>query len=164
MSSNAPLQHTKLEGNSDYVAALNLLCTLAQQHLYLFEKNYADAGYNALERYETLRKFLLSSPSNRLFVLAHDTRYLATQCPRMTMLLRQFSASMFIHQTPKNLQHLTEPFAVADAAHYVRRFHFDDTRGIAAQNDPENALALRSRFLEMWSVSLPAVPATTLGL
>ncbi len=158
------LQHTKLESNGDYVSALNTLCALAQHKLYLFEKNYENLGYNGLERYETLHKFLLSSPANRLFVLAHDTRHLATQCPRMMMLLRQFSASLFIYQTPKNLQSLTEPLAIADETHYVRRFHFDDVRGIAARNDPENTLALKSRFLEMWSVSHPAVSATTLGL
>jgi hypothetical protein len=162
--SDALLQHTKLASNTDYVHALDALCALAQRNLYLFEKNYEKLGYNGLERYETLRKFLLASSANRLFLLAHDTRHLATQCPRMMMLLRQFSASLFIYQTPKNLQHLTEPFAIADETHYVRRFHFDDVRGIAAKNDPENALSLKSRFLEMWSTSHPAVSATTLGL
>jgi len=79
-------------------------------------------------------------------------------------LLRQFSASMFIYQTPKNLQYISEPFSVADESHFVRRFHFDDPRGILAQNDPENARALKSRFMEMWASSHPAVSATKLGL
>jgi hypothetical protein len=71
---------------------------------------------------------------------------------------------MFIHRTPRHLQHITEPFAVADDIHYVRRFHFNDPRGILATNDPENARALKARFMEMWSSSHPSVAVTTLGL
>ena len=83
---------------------------------------------------------------------------------RMLMLLCQFGTSMFIYQTPKNLQHITEPFSVADESHYVRRFHFDDMRGILAQHDPEKARAMKSRFMEMWATSHPAVSTTRLGL
>lgn len=158
------LQHTKLDGIVDYVAALDTLCKLARHDLYIFEKNYDGMGFNTEARYTTLRNFLLANPAHRLFVLAHDAHYLSTLCPRMMMLLHQFGTSMFIYQTPKNMLHITEPFSVADNAHFVRRFHFDDSRGILGQNDPENARVLKSRFLEMWAVSRPAVSATRLGL
>jgi hypothetical protein len=62
------------------------------------------------------------------------------------------------------LLNVTAPFAVADELNYVRRFHFDDPRGILAQNDPAGARVLKSRFEEMWTASHPAVSATTLGL
>lgn len=162
--SDGTMQHSRLDGIADYTTALDELCKLAQRELFLFEKNYDGLGYNSEARYETLRHFLLASPRNRLYVLAHDTNYLSTRCPRMTMLLRQFGSSMFIHKTPPHLQQVSEPFAVADDAHYVRRFHFDDPRGILALRDPENARALKSSFQEMWSVSHPAVSTTQLGL
>jgi hypothetical protein len=162
--SDDTLQHTRLDGIADYTAALDTLCGLAQHNLYLFEKNFDGMGFNTEARYVTLRNFLLASPVHRLFVLTHDTHYLSTLCPRMLMLLRQFGASMSIYQTPKNLQYISEPFSVADDAHYVRRFHFDDPRGILAQHDPENARALKSRFMEMWASSHPAVSPTKLGL
>ena len=158
------LQHTKLDGIEDYSAALDTLCKLAQRNLYLFEKDFDGLGYNSEARFTTLRNFLLVNPTHRLFVLAHDTHYLATLCPRMMLLLRQFGTSMFIHQTPKNLRHITEPFSVADESNYVRRFHFDDPRGILAQHDPEKARELRSRFMEMWQSSHPALSSTKLGL
>ena len=161
---NDTLQHTKLDGIAEYTAALDTLCRLARRNLLLFEKNYEDLGFNSEARYETLHHFLLANPANRLLVLANDTHYLSTLCPRMMMLLRQFGGSMFIHQTPASLSHITEPFAIADETHYVRRFHFDDPRGILAQHDPENARALKSRFMEMWSASRPTVSATKLGL
>lgn len=162
--SDETLQHTKLNGIADYTAALDMLCKLAQRNLYLFDKDFDGLGFNTEARYEILRGFLLSDPIHRLFVLTHDTRYLSTLCPRMMMLLHQFGSSMFIYQTPKNLQQITEPFAVADDSHYVRRFHFDDLRGIFAQHDPENARALKSRFMEMWSASHPGVSSAKLGL
>lgn len=161
---NDTLQHTKLDGIADYTAALDTLCKLALHNLFLFEKNYEGLGFNTEARYETLYRFLLANPANRLLVLTHDTRYLSTLCPRMMMLLRQFGGSMFIHQMHASLSHVTEPFAVADDMHYVRRFHFDDPRGILAQHDPENARVLKSRFMEMWSASHQAVSATKLGL
>ncbi|MDP1995812.1 MAG: hypothetical protein Q8J90_01310 [Gallionella sp.] len=161
---NDTLQHTKLDGIADYTAALDTLCKLARHNLLLFEKNYEGLGFNSEARYETLHRFLLANPANRLLVLTHDTRYLSTLCPRMMLLLRQFGSSMFIHQMIASLSHVTEPFAIADETHYVRRFHFDDPRGILAQHDPENARALKSRFMEMWSASRPAVSTTKLGL
>ena len=162
--SGEELQHTQLNGIAEYISALDTLCKLAQRELYLFEKDFDDLGYNSEARYTTLRNFLLASPAHRLYVLAHDVHYLSTLCPRMMMLLKQFGTSMFVFQTPKHLQHISEPFSVADEANYVRRFHFDDARGILAQHDPAQARALKSRFLEMWASSHPAVSATTLGL
>ena len=158
------LQHTHLDGTADYIAALDTLCGLAQRSLYIFEKDFEDLGFNSEARYNTLRSFLLASPLNRLHLLAHDTRPLAQQCPRLMMLLRQFGHSMHIYRTPQHLLNVTEPFSVADEAHYVRRFHFDDTRGILAQNDHAGARVLKSRFEEMWKDSRPAVSPTTLGL
>jgi len=158
------LQHTHLDGNADYISALDKLCGLAQRELCVFEKDFSDIGFNSEARYNTLRIFLLASPGNRLRLLAHDSRPLTLQCPRLMMLLRQFGHNMHIHETPKHLLHLTEPFAVADESHFVRRFHFDDPRGILSQHEPAGARVLKSRFEEMWTASHPAVSATTLGL
>lgn len=158
------LQHTRLEGIADFSAALDTLCNLARNKLYLFDKDFDGTGFDSVARHATLHGFLLANPANRLFVLAHDTRYLSARCPRMMTLLHQFGGSMFVHQTSASLHQITEPFSVADDAHYVRRFHFDDTRGILAQNDPENARILKSRFLEMWAASHPSVSTTRLDL
>lgn len=158
------LQHTKLEGMADYIAALDTLCGLAHRTLYVFEKDFEDIGFNSQARHDILRHFLLSSSTNRLHLLAHDARPIMLHCPRLVLLLRQFGHSMHIYQTPRHLLHLTEPFAVADESHYVRRFHFDDTRGILAQNDPDEARVLKSRFTEMWAPSHQAISGTTTGL
>lgn len=158
------LQHTQFDGVADYIAALDTVCASAQRTLNIFEKNYEDIGFNSEARYDTLRHFLLGSSNNRLQLLAHDPQHLVRYCPRMMMLLREFSHSMFIYQTPPHMLNVTEPFAVADNTHYVRRYHFDDTRGLLARNDPEGARLLNSRFQEMWQSSHSGATPTRLGL
>jgi hypothetical protein len=162
--SEGELQHTKVDGAVEYIAALDNLCGLARHTLFVFENDFDNIGFNSEARYNTLRHFLLSGPNTRLHLLAHDTQPLMRFCPRMMMLLRQFSSKMYIYQTPPSLRHLTEPFSVADESHFVRRFHFDDARGLFAQNDPEGARLLKARFEEMWASSHPGASATTLGL
>lgn len=162
--SNDTLQHTQFDGAADYIAALDTVCASARHTLNVFEKNFEDIGFNSEARFATLRRFLLSNSMNRFNLLAHDPQPLIRFCPRMMTLLTQFSHSMFIYQTPKSLQNITEPFAVADNANYVRRYHFDDTRGLLAKNDPEEARRLNSLFHEMWASSHPCASGTKLGL
>lgn len=162
--SDDSLQHTQFDGAADYIAALDTICASAQHTLNIFENDYEDIGFNSEARFDTLRHFLLASTNNRLNLLVHNPQPLLRYCPRMMMLLREFGHSMFIYQTPKSLQSATEPFAVADNAHYVRRYHFDDTRGLLAKNDPEEARRLNSRFQEMWASSHTCASGTTLGL
>ena len=158
------LQHIPFDGVADYVAALGQVCAAAQHSLLIFEKDFSDIGFNSEARYDTLRHFLLGSSSSRLHLLAHDPQHLIRYCPRMMMLLREFSHSMAIFQTPPHLQNVTEPFAVADNANYVRRYHFDDTRGLLALNDPQGARELHARFDEMWQSSHSGATPTRLGL
>lgn len=163
MSDYAPEQ-LELSSMADYVSSLDKLCKMAKHNLYLFEKNFEGLEFNSEQRYITLRNFLLSSPVHKLYVLAHDTQYLSTKCPRIMNLLHQFSGNMYIYQTPKNLQHIAAPFSVADDEHLVRRFHFDDARGLFSLQDSPNAHALKAHFMEMWAASHPASSSTRLGL
>mgnify|MGYP001576290428 FL=1 len=68
---------------ADYVAALDKLCKMAEHNLYLFEKDFDRLEFNSEARHTTLHNFLLSSPVHKLHMLAHDTKYLTTRCPRM---------------------------------------------------------------------------------
>ncbi len=163
MSEDA-LQHTLFDGITDYINALDTVCASAQHSLNIFEQDFSDIGFNSEARYNALRHFLLGSPNNRLKLLAHDSQHLVRYCPRVMMLLREFSHSMEIFQTPAHLKGVTEPFAVADNTNYVRRYHFDDARGLLAKHDSEGARVLNSRFREMWQTSCPSATPTKLGL
>ncbi len=158
------LQHTPFDGVADYITALDRVCAAAQRSLIIFEKDFADIGFNREARYDALRHFLLGSSTARLHLLAHDPQHLIRYCPRMMLLLREFSHGMAIFQTPPHLLGVTDPFAVADDAHYVRRYHFDDTRGLLALNDAQGARELHARFDEMWEASHSGASANHLGL
>jgi len=156
MSNDEPSQSVQLLSRADYVTSLDTICSLSKKSLFVFDKNFIDIGFNSEARFEILREFLLSSHNNTLQLLAVDTKPVSQYCPRLMTLLRQFGHNMFMYQLPKHLQHLTEPFAVTDDLHYVRRYHFDDPRGICAQHDESVAHLLKSRFLEMWQASRPS--------
>jgi hypothetical protein len=161
---NDELKHTPIDGLSEYISALDTICASAKNSLNIFEKNYEGLGFNGEARCESLRRFLLANPYNRLNLMVYDPKPLLSSCPRLLLLLRQFGHNMSINQPPKMLQKSTEPFTVADGVHYVRRFHFDAMRGLQAVNDPVEAGLLNSKFKDMWSSARPCASGTTLGL
>lgn len=161
---NNSADHTTLNGAADYLTALDQLCSLPEHELCFFDKTFEGTGFNSAARYDLLRSFLLSDASNRVRILVHDKRHLEQYCPRLLNLQRQFGHAVLIHQTPPHLRHISDPFAVADSRHYLRRFHFDDLRGVFARNEPEEARKLHARFEELWSASLPALSGSPLGL
>jgi hypothetical protein len=158
------LEQIKFESSADYLAALDNICRLASHTLIFFDKDFVDSGFNSSSRFEILHNFLLISPKNELQFLAHDSRPLSQHCPRLLLLMRQFSHNMSIYQTPKHLQHLSAPFAIADNLHYVRRFHFDHPQGVFTKNDGEYAHLLKSRFIEMRQASHPSSFTATFTL
>ena len=158
------LQHTKLHGVTDYIDAIDTVVGLAHNIIRVFDNSLESTGFNSLKRYEMLRSFLLASRKNRLQIVVHDPAYLEKRCPRMIMLIKQFSHSFSIHRTQSHARHVTDPFIIADDRHYVRRYHFDDLRGLMALHDPKEAEALNLHFDEIWAASNPAISATTTGL
>jgi len=137
---------------------------MAKSTLYFFDKNFDGLGYNSTGRHLILRDFLLGNPMRRLYLLAHDPHYLSTRCPRMLDLLHRFGQGVFFYQTLPSLHHISAPFAIADGEHLVRKFHFDDPRGLLATHDSASAQALKTRFMEMWAASHPATSVTRLSL
>lgn len=160
----AELQHTKLEGIQDYIAAIDTVVELASHTLRVFGHSLEGAGFNSLRRHDALQRFLLASRNNRLYIVLHNINHIMLDCPRLMSLLRQFSHAISIHQTHSHVQGVYDPFVVADARHYVRRFHFEDSRGLLALNDPQGAEVLNHRFAQLREASFPAVWASTTGL
>lgn len=158
------LQHTKLDSIADYTAAIDTVIGLAQRNIRLFERNYEGIGFNSPKRIELLHNFVLASRRNRIFIVAHDTDYLAKYCPRLMTLLRQFSHAISINQTRPHAQGVHEAFVIADDVHYVHRFHFDHPRALLALNDPLGAHTFNDLFSDIWEASSPAISPTTTGL
>ncbi len=152
-----------LEGKIACEQALDELIANAAHTVRIFDKNIG-RGFNSPQRYELLRQLLLARRTNRVYIVLHETANIARDCPRLILLLRQFSHAVSIHQTLPDARRVYDPFAVADDARFVHRFHYDNVRGVAMVGDIAATGLLLKRYDEIWQASAPAVAATTLGL
>jgi hypothetical protein len=152
-----------LEGSIACEQALDELIANAAHTVRIFDKNIG-RGFNSPQRYELLRQLLLARRTNRVYIVLHETANIARDCPRLIMLLRHFSHAVSIHQTLPDARRVYDPFAVADDARFVHRFHYDDVRGVATVGDIAATGLLLKRYEEIWQASAPAVAATTIGL
>ncbi|UCD68855.1 MAG: hypothetical protein JSW48_01755 [Betaproteobacteria bacterium] len=162
--SNEPLpERTNFTGKRQYEDYVDEVIALAKHELRVFEQQLG-IGYNASARHDAFRHFLLASRRNKIRIVVHDSATLERSCPRMKQLLRAFNHAITIHETQQQAKGVYDPFVLADESHSVRRFHFDDLRGLFARNDPIEAATLAERFEEIWEMSTPAVTVNTLGL
>jgi hypothetical protein len=153
----------KLEGISAYEQALDELIANTAHTVRIFDKNIG-SGFNSPQRYDLLRQLLLARPTNRLYIVVHETANITRECPRLIMLLKRFSHCIRIHRTLSAARRVYDPFAIADDARFVRRFHYNDLRGVATVGDVAATNLLLKRFDEIWQASAPGVSATTIGL
>lgn len=163
MSENTTPRHTTLSGVSEYERAQDEVIASAQHELRIFDTTLG-TGFNSSARSEALRGFLLASRRNRVRIVIHEPDHLDRNCPRLLQLLRSFSHAISINESHPPAKLVYDPFTVADDQHFVRRFHFDEMRGLLAMDDPIGAASLIERFEELWEASSPAVTGTTLGL
>ncbi len=153
----------KLEGLVAYEAALDELIANAAHTVRIFDRSIG-RGFNTPQRYELLRTLLLASRANRVYIVLHATSNVVRDCPRLILLVKQFSHSLFINRTLQAAKRVYDPFAVADDARFVHRFHHSDMRGVATVGDVAATQLLLKRFDEIWQASTQAVTATTIGL
>jgi hypothetical protein len=154
---------TNFTSKLQYDEFVDEVIRLAKHELRIFD-NELGSSYNATARHDALRQFLLASRRNRVRIVVHDAAKIDRFCPRMKLLMRSFSHAVTIHETQQQAKGVYDPFVVADDAHSVRRFHFEDLRGLFAKDDPIEASTLAERFEEIWEASTPAVTVNTLGL
>ena len=156
-------EYRRFEGTVEYEAVIEGLIPQTLRTIRVFDRSLSRA-WSSSQRYETLRQFLLANRANRLLVVVHDAEPIERECPRMVDLVRQFSASVRIHETLSPAKHVYDPFAVFDSSHYVHRFHYRYLRAAQGTNDVIGAQQLIDRFSEIWDASAHAVSAGTSGL
>ena len=162
---HAPAPHYELfEGEGAFQAAVDRLLGETGRELRIFDPDLAALKLNSPARVARLERFLRGSRARRLHIVVHDPDLLTKRCPRMMRLVTLYAHVIQVHRTPEDLRNLQDAFLVLDAAHYVRRPVASVFRGALGLDDRSEALAMRSRFLELWAVSEPAVSPTTLGL
>lgn len=156
-------QYRRFEGMREFETLLDEMIPQTQSAIRVFDKSLS-REYNAPQRYEALRRFLLASRSNRLMIVLHETDSIERQCPRVIELARQFSSAVRVHQTLRPARHVYDPFVIFDATHYLHRFHYEHLRAAQGMNDVIGSQQLLDRFAEIWEASAPAISADKTGL
>lgn len=156
--------YERFDSREGFQAAIERLLEQPGRELRIFDPDLSALRLNEPARVERLARFLVASPTRRLYIVVHKTEYLARQCPRMMSLLARLSHVIQVQRTGEEIQELQDAFLVLDASHFVRRPVAQFFRGALGLGDPAEGQAMRGRFAEIWAASYPAVSATTLGL
>lgn len=156
--------YERFESRRDFHAAVDRLLEQPGRELRIFDPDLASLRMNDPARVDKLAKFLLASRTRRLYIAVHDTEHITRQCPRLTALLSRFGHAIQINRTHEEIRELQDAFLVLDAMHYVRRPVAAFYRGAMGLGDEAEGLSMRSRFMEIWAASYPAVSGTTAGL
>lgn len=165
MSEEKPkTEYGRFESGGDFQKALDRFLEQPGRELRLFDPDLKALRLNAPARIAQLENFLRGSRTRRIYIVVHDTDYLTRQCPRMLALLKLFTHAIQINRTQEEIRNVQDAFLVLDAQHYLRRPVAEFFRGAIGLHDETEALAMRSRFLEIWSASYPGVSSTTAGL
>lgn len=159
----APAGYRRFDTIAQYRDALDELLGLARRTLWLFDVTL-DASFDTRPRTERLRDFLRAHADNRLRVVVHDAQALASQCPRLLNVLQWHGGAVAVHETTGAACAASDPLAIADGLHALRRFHHRLPRSSLTTDDPVAIRPLVERFEQIWDSSKPAAVATILGL
>ena len=157
-------EYQRFENEGEFQLALDRLLEQPGRELRLFDSDLRSLRLNSPARIAQLERFLRGSRTRRIYIAVHETDYLTRQCPRMMGLLKLFTHAIQINRTHEEIRSLQDAFLVLDAQHYLRRPLAEYFRGAIGLHDETEALAMRSRFQEIWSASYPGISSTTVGL
>jgi hypothetical protein len=157
-------EYTRFDTEAAWHKAVDRLLERPGRELRVFDPDLTSLRLNSPQRVALIEKFLQASRTRRLFVAAHDTEHLTRRCPRMMGLLARYAHTIQINRTHEEIKSIQDSFLVLDALDYVRRPAVPFFRGAAGFDDEPEGLAMRSRFLEIWTASHPGVSSTTVGL
>jgi hypothetical protein len=156
--------YERFDNNAGFQAALERLIDQPGRELRVFDPDASALKLNDPARVARLEGFLQVSRTRRIYMAVHNTDHLTRQCPRMMALLARYAHAIQIYRTGEEIRELQDAFLVLDALHYVRRPVASFFRGAIGLGDENEALAMRSRFMEIWGSSTPGVSSTTVGL
>jgi len=172
LTGNLPnAEYRRFESFREYDEIVDRMIPLTRGIIRVFDKTFdknsdktAGRTWNNATRIELLRQFLLANRANRLLILLHDTRSLATECPRLVNLAQYFTHACVIRETLRAAKHAADPFVIFDGSHYVHRFHYDHMRAAQGMHDAAGARQLIERFSEIQDCSGPPLAANVTGL
>ena len=157
-------EYQRFDTEAAWQKAIDQLVGKQGRELRIFDPDLTSLRLNEPERIALFEQFLQTSRTRRILLAAHDCEHLTRRCPRMMQLLARYTHAIQVNRTNEAIRNIQDSFLVLDARHYVRRPVAAFFRGATGFEDESEGLAMRSRFLEIWADSFPAVSSTTVGL
>lgn len=162
-NANEPVHRTLTTQGESREAILEVIGA-ATRELCVFDASLAQRGFESPALVERLRALLVAGRAHRIRIALHEPELLERTQPRLIALKRQFPAAIEIHRTVGEAANAADAFVIADDHGAWHQLHRDHARAVVALHSPADASGLVHRFAEIWSLSEPAVGATTLGL
>ena len=150
------------DSEAGFRQAIDLVIAAARYRLCVFDRDLERMALERPERCAALTQFLAGG-SGGMRIAVHDPTPLECRCPRLVLLLRNFSHAVEVRRMPDNLSHVADCFLLADQAHAAIRFHIDHARGKLLLDAPGEARPWFVRFEEIWAAASPCSPATAFG-
>jgi len=157
-------RRTLITTRKEYLDAVGHMLATVKRELRIFDPDLSELGFNERGRIESLRRILSGARMHQVYIALHDVEYVTTRCPRLIELLLLFPSGLFIYATEGEAARAQDRFVLADEDHVVRRPVAAQSRGVVLLNDLQEGHAMRTRFDEIWTSSIPAVSATQSGL
>lgn len=155
---------TRLDTLAAHVDAIDTLIHLSVERVMVFDRDLSEGGWNGARRAEKLAAFLRRSRNAQLAIIVHDPRWIEASCPRLLELAKIYGHAVQIWRTGREAHGALDALVIADARHYLHRYHVDQPRATLAIAMPAAAKPLVARFEEIWATGEPALGGSVLGL
>ncbi len=136
----------------------------AQTALAIFDRDLAALKPDAPETQARLIDFLSKGTQRQLRIAVHDLERTRAAYPKLMLLLKNFGHRFTLRETPDHLKHLADSLLLADDAHGVVQFHFEQPRSKAIDDDADELSTYLKRFEDLWAECGPPASSSTLGL
>lgn len=164
MNESELTQDSVILGEREYITALDVVISTAQQQLLIFDQDLSVGDYASVKRYDAIHAFLNNTSTNQLTIILQAVDYFTIQCPRLLSLLSIYGHKMTVYETNSHAKIAKDCFILADNNCYIRRFHIDQARFTFSLNAIEMTASLANRFDELMQETSHQVSPNKLGL
>lgn len=147
-----------------YQQAIDRVLSSATREVCVFDSDLKIMEFDNRIRADAIAAFFAGGRDRKLRIVLHDIDHLTRYSPRMMALLKRYSHSFAVRQTPESLRSLADCIVLADGVSGVIRFHADHFRGKVLTKQAPEVHDWQQRFEDLWQESIPGVSATHLGL
>lgn len=157
------MSSTLLTTYGEYDAAIDLILSLAERRLDIFDHDLALLKLDQPTRHAALQR-LLAYPHHQLRIVVQDSQNVRSRLPLLMRLLDTHGHHFSLIEADEKLQHLSDSIIVADNAHALLRFHREQPRGKILEDEEEEVKPYERKFQSILDEGGTALSPRVAGL